>query len=183
MSESQSNNIGSVVLGLGVLLSFLGLVVGTTSVLQQVLDASVETSQWWAGVLGGVGFSTIFFGFIVSIPDKSLYELKLSVLGLGVSYLGVVIYALQFPANWDMYQVSTIFFTTFVYSIGVSILFITAFHVLVNFRLKNSQNLTVTHRVQEDSSSEDTEDSEQKGGASGIGRIGSHIPDLRQNGD
>lgn len=185
MSESQTKNIGSVVLGIGVILSFLGLVVGTTAILQQLFDASVETSQWWSGVLGGVGFSTIFFGFIATIPNKSLYEFKLSVVGIIVSYVGVSIYALQFPENWDMYQVSTIFLTTFVYTIGIAILFITAFHVLVNFKLKNSQNLTVTHRVEEDSSETDEDDSDETGGgASGIGRIGSHMPDMRrQNGD
>lgn len=179
MSESQSKNIGSVILGAGVILSFLGLVVGTTAILQQLFDASVETSQWWSGVLGGVGFSTVFFGFIATIPNKSLYEFKLSVVGILVSYVGVSIYALQFPENWDMYQVSTIFLTTFVYTVGLVILFITAFHVLVNFKLKNSQNLTVTHRVEEDNSESD-EESDDTGGASGIGRIGSHMPDMRK---
>jgi hypothetical protein len=148
MSETERKNIGTAILVSGLVIAFLGLVVGTTAVLQQLFDSSVETSQWWAGVLGGIGFSTVFFGFTTSIPNKSMYEFKLSLVGLAFSYLGVVIYAFQFPQNWDMYQASTIFLTTLVYAVGIGMLLVTSFHVLVNFRLKNSQNLTVTTKVE-----------------------------------
>lgn len=163
---------GFVLLATGILAGFIGLVIGTTAILQVTFDASVHTSQLYAGILTGSGVLLALGGLLMSIPDKSDIEQKYGRIGILLCSLSLVVFYIQFPENWDMYELSTIALITFLYASGITLLFSITFHAVMNFRLKSKEQFTVTHRYDGEGEQDDDSTNSESNQSGGIGVIG-----------
>lgn len=176
----------------GVILTFLGLFVSTTAILQVLYESAVTTSQYYGGIISGTGVLLVFGGVLRIIKDKSIFEKYVGYVGLTLCIFSIVIFSIQFPENWDMYELTTIPLITFLYASGVFVLIFITFNSLINYRLKSDTQFTITHRIgvdeeeieekdptsPETSSTEDRSDTTPSGG--GIGLIGKSVPDVEQ---
>lgn len=173
-------------LALGATLTFLGLTVATTAILQVLFDSTVHTSQFYGGLLSGFGVLLLIFGVLYSVPDLSEVERKGGYLGLLLCLSSLAVFAIQFPENWDMYRLTTIPLITFLYAGGIFLLLFMTFNAIINFRLKSDTTFTITHRIGESDpepepepeppqSQSTSEETEVSGG--GIGYIGKRVPD------
>lgn len=185
-NEPGRNSTGFILMGAGVFLVFAGVILGTTPALQYVSDQSVHTSQSLSGILGGFGATAVIAGMLHSIPDKSIIENRVGLLGIGLCTIGVVWFGLHFPDNWNIYRFNTVAVVGFSYAVGMLTLLGITFHAVVNHRMKSTERFTITHRFESDQRTEpqrspepqQTQQQDTKGG--GVGVIGNLSPDARK---
>lgn len=177
------NRLGFLVMGFGVLLTFLGMIIGTTPILQFLFDSTVNQSQELSGVIGGTGAFTIVAGMFHSVPDKSTLETRLGRGGILLCTFGVIWFTVQFPSSWNIYNLSSMAVVGFSYCAGIMLLLGITFHAVVNYRMKSTEKFTITHRFETESQPQpepepEPQQEEPQGG--GVGVIGNLSPEARK---
>lgn len=180
------NKSGFLVMGLGVFLVFIGVLLGTTPILQALFDSSIGRSQLLSGLFGGSGTLAIVTGMLYSVPDKSELESKVGLGGIVLCTFGLLWFGIHFPNNWNIYKLHTIGLVGFSYSIGLLTLLGITFHAVVNHRMKSTEKFTITHRFESNERStrqhnterQNNQQNDTQGG--GVGVIGNLSSDARK---
>lgn len=185
--QISRNKIGYLLMVLGGLLSFIGVAVGTTSLLQVLFDSTFDQIQLFGGVFTGTGVVMLIGGMLYSVPDKSDVETKLGAVGVAFTVFSIIWFTLQFPENWNIYDLSTVALVGFTYASGMTLLLIITFHAVVNYRLKSTERFTVTHRFEETHTSktssnqvENSQPEQSTPNGGGIGLIGNLPSESRE---
>lgn len=172
----NANKTGLPILLFGLFLSIIGLLIGSTATLQYLFAVSIDFSQLVFGIFLGFGVIFIISGVLISIPDKSLLEIEIGTIGILFCTSSILVFFVQFPENWNMYQLSTIATVGILYAIGFLILLTITFHAMVNFRIKNGDELTITHRYDSmdemETSNTNQSEKERETTPGGVGFIG-----------
>lgn len=120
---------------IGVLFGVLG---ASTNVMMMLFDWSVEQSWEVAGVAGGIGAFLLLASIPYATPRVNNEVLTMVEIGAGVVALAVGIFMYQYPANWNIFQWTTIALVSIIYLIGIGLSLGAALKAVIGFKVRQS---------------------------------------------
>ncbi len=170
---------------LGVGLFLVGAVLVVAGILaagSELLTASGYTlgeARWLAGVLGGIGVPTVFFGVFTILPAGRTVR-GTALIGASVAMFGVALFAHAYPCQWIGNTCATsaanlTLPTAGVYFAGTLTTFWCLFTAVANFKTRNDPGGTVTMEVTRQVAESQTDDSDD--GFGGLGTVGLFGPE------
>lgn len=150
--------LGFVVFSFGVLMVFLGGLIGVFEPIGALFGASNPTEQWGLGaVLGGLGIPVALIGIYVVIPT-SLENRLIAAAGILTGFLGVAAFVFAYPDMWHNDPVDLTWLVFLIYMTGAVLDLWGLFRSVITIEValpNNSISLQYT---------EDNEEPEEQGG-------------------
>ena len=153
---------GAAVVSIGAALVVVGMVVGTTSVLELVGFGQFEIRAT-AAILAGLGTTGCLLGVCTILPASNRIRAA-TVIGLSVSLLGVALFWYAYPSHWDGHGQNLTFLVTAVYFLGTVTMVGCLFAGIATFKQRNDPGGTV-NLVIEGEESEGGDDGSESGDA------------------
>lgn len=132
---------------LGVLFGFFG---ASTGLWMDVFNWSHYQSWEAAGITGGIGGYLVLASIPYATPRVDSIALTLVEVGAFVSCLAAVVFFIQYPENWNIFQWSTIALVSALYLIGLGIGVSAALKAVIGFKVRQEPGGEVKMVVESD---------------------------------
>lgn len=133
LDRAQRQTLGRTILGASAFLFIISVLAGTTHLLDN-LGLTWQQSRQLSGVLGGIAIPTLISGVFFLLPSSHA-ERQLAAIGITVSLVGVILFTIAYPTNWNTSALDMTFLVVAVYFLGTFTAFSAMFFAASNIKI------------------------------------------------
>ncbi|MFB6284773.1 MAG: hypothetical protein ABEK59_12740 [Halobacteria archaeon] len=149
--------LGFAILTVGVIMIFLGGLIGVSSSIAGVLGATNPTAQWGLGaIVGGLGVPTSLIGIFSVIPTSRTNE-EIAAVGIVLGFLGVLTFNFAYPHMWHGDPTNLTWLVFLIYGSGIIIDFWALFRSILSIEVTMPNNEMSLEYVNEEGETREIE--------------------------
>ena len=132
--------LGFGILTAGVVMLFLGGMIGVSGTIASLLGAANPTQQWgMGGIIGGLGVPIALIGIFTVVPTSDTNQ-KIAAVGISLGFLGVLTFHVVYPHMWVGDPTDLTWLVFLVYGSGVIVDFLALFRSILSIEVQMPTN-------------------------------------------
>ncbi len=148
--DNPKKVLGGALVSLSFLFIFIGILASTTGIIHANFNVQFDTVITAGVTIVGLSTLLLFTGVLLGLPQVKQETVWLWLAGTGLATLGVIAFIVQYPENWNIYQLSTIWLVASLYGLGIALVIYAVFRAIITVKVRNKPGGEVEVIIEED---------------------------------